>query len=176
MNTESKNLLINRAGKKRYTDLISIDNLIKYVTRTNGQSDEDLISWGGLGVTEFLGIPEIINQFHLVQKMHTRQGNFGRYIDHELFTLSSEEIFRVCEKNIDLDKVAREMAYDFYNRDNCQVVYGVHCPPNGHIHFHFAINTVNYTNGKKRRENKKQTSERNLYFQKILDNEINKNL
>lgn len=28
--------------------------------------------------------------------------------------------------------IARKMAYDFYDRDHCQVVYGVHKPDKGH--------------------------------------------
>ncbi len=115
-----------------------------------------------------------INLIYFVQKIHTRSGNFGRYIDHEIYSFSSEEEIFLNENNIDIDKVAREMAYDFYEEDKCQVVYAVHAPSNEdkHLHIHFAVNTVNYCTGKKRRENKRQTKEQEKRFQNIVDSQL----
>ena len=69
----------------------------------------------------------------------------------------------------DVDKIAREMAQDFYDKDRCQIVYGIHKPSekDAHLHIHFALNTVNFDNGNKRRENRRQTKEREERFQEI---------
>ena len=168
--------LFNKDGNRKYTNPDASEKLIKYVTRTNGKPDDDLITWGGLGITEYKDIDSIINQFYIVQKMHTRRGSSGRYISHEVFSFEAETEILIHEKKLDIDKIARKMANDFYTIDNCQVIYGVHKPEyeDKHMHIHFAINSVNYRTGNKRRENKSQTNKRNFRFQKIIDNEIKK--
>lgn len=174
MNELSHGILVNRAGHSRYVNPEAPERVVKYVTRTNGMPADDLIAWGGIGVAEYLGVDMIVNQISDVQKLYKRKGNFGRYIDHEVYSFSSEEETAVREKNVDIDKVARKMAYDFYDNDDCQVVYGVHKTDGGekHLHIHFAVNTVNFVTGKKRRENKRQTKERQQRFQKMIDEEI----
>lgn len=174
MRDVSQGILVNCAGHNRYANPEAPEHVIKYITRTNGKPTEDLLAWGGIGVAEYMGVDEVVNQFYFAQKLHTRNGNFGRYIDHEVYSLSTKEEKLICENNVDIDKIARKMAYDFYDNDDCQVVYGVHKPDGGekHLHIHFAVNTVNFMTGKKRRENKRQTKERQLRFQKIIDEEI----
>ena len=78
-----------------------------------------------------LGIKTVINQFQEVQKLHTRKGPFGRYMNHEWYSFSETNHADLLKYNVDLDSLAREMARDFYERDNCQVVYGVHQPDDG---------------------------------------------
>lgn len=162
--------LFNKAGEGNYTKPNDLENVIKYIVRENGDSPDDLIALGGLGVTEFLGTDIIIKQFYDIQKIHTRKGNFGRYIDHEVFSIRPEIEQLIYDNNLDIDIISREMAYDFYEVDHCQVVYGVHRPPdkNKKLHIHFAINTVNYVTGDKRRENQRQTKERSSRFNKIV--------
>lgn len=168
--------LFNKAGEANYTKPNDLDNVIKYIVRENGDSPDDLIALGGLGVTEFLGTDTIIKQFHAVQKMHTRKGNFGRYIDHEVFSFLPETERLIYDNNLDVDTIARKMAYDFYEKDHCQVVYGIHRPPdkNKKLHIHFAVNTVSYVTCNKRRENKRQTKERNSRFNKIVADAVRK--
>lgn len=176
MNTFSQGILINKAGHGRYANSDALEKLIKYITRTNGKPKDDLIAWGGLGITEFKDMDSIIRQFYLAQKMHTRRGNFGRYADHEMYSFSCEEEESMYRNKADADKIARKMAYDFYVQDGCQVIYGVHTPvkANQHLHIHFAVNTVNYKTGNKRRENKQQLKEREQRFHKIVSDEIKK--
>lgn len=167
-------ILVNKAGKGRYTNQDAIDKLIKYLTRTNGQSDSDLVSWGVLGAPEFYGVDTIIDEFQLTQTYHKRKGNFGRYIDHEIFTFLPETEKVIYENNLDIDKIARDMAYDFLDNDHCQVVYSVHCNPKDDIplHIHFAINTVNFIDAHKRRESKADNRKRTQRFQKIVEDNI----
>lgn len=164
-----KDQLINKAGEGRYLNPDAPEKLLRYVTRTNGQSDADLIGWGGLGVSESLEIDGIIDQFKQVQASRTRKGNFGRYVDHEIYSFSPETETAINNWNIDMDKLARKMAKDFYDTDKCQVVYGIHksSEKDSHLHIHFALNTTNFDNGNKRRENKRQTKEREQRFRDI---------
>lgn len=69
------------------------------------------------------------------------------------------------------------MAQDFYATDKCQVVYGIHKPSgkDTHLHIHFALNTVNFDTGNKRRENRRQTKKREERFREITNDVIKKN-
>lgn len=175
MKTLPQGMLINKAGKGRYLNPDAPEKLIKYVTRMDGKQKDDLVAWGGLGVTEYQDIDTIVSQFYLAQKMHTRSGNFGRYADHEVYSFSHEEESAIDKNKLDVDKIARKMAYDFYRQDNCQVIYGVHAPgkKDKHTHIHFVVNTVNFQTGNKRRESMKQTKKREQRFWKIVFDEIN---
>ncbi len=172
--TSQQNMLLYKSGNKRYLNPDAPKKLIKYVNRTNKKSDKDLISWGGFGISESLGTSIVIKQFYEVQKLHTRKGEFGRYVDHEIFSFSDSTQTTLTDLNVDLDRLARDMARDFYETDHCQVVYGIHEPDedDNHIHIHFAINTVNFLNGNKRRENMHQTKEREKRFCDMTDRAI----
>lgn len=176
MITKKHGTLHNNAGKENYINPISIDNVIEYITRTNGDPDEDLVTWGAVGAPEFLGVDTIIDEFHLTQKCYKRNGTFGRYLDHEWFSFTSETEKIICENNLDIDRIARDMACEIYDHDHCQVVYGVHyLPKRKHLHVHFAINTVNFKDGNKRRESMGDTSERNLRFNEIVEKHLEMN-
>lgn len=125
---------------------------------------------------ECFGINNMINQFLAVCQLHTHKGNFGRYIDHEIFSLSPEAEQFVLNNKLDVDAIAREMAYDFYEKDHCQVIYAVHyaSKETSVMHIHFAINTVNFVTGNKRRENIWQTKEREARFNKIMTDAVNR--
>lgn len=174
MVSKSFGTLINKDGHGHYTNPNDTKNVIRYVTRTNGRSADDLIAWGGLGVLEHSGVESVIDQFYLIQKLHTRRGNFGKYVSHEIFSFSDVGERLISENNLDIDTIARKMAYDIFEQDHCQVIYGVHAPNNNekHLHVHFAINAVNFHTGNKRRENKTQTRERDKRFNNIISDEI----
>lgn len=71
----------------KYTNSDASEKLIRYVTRTNGQPDDDLLAWGGLSVLEYGGIARSIKQFYIAEAAHTRNGDFGKYMNHEIFFL-----------------------------------------------------------------------------------------
>lgn len=176
MNNNSFGKLINKDGNNKYTNSDAPEKLIRYVTRTDGKSDDDLLAWGGLGVLEYGGIELPINQFYHAQEAHTRKGDFGKYMNHEIFSFSHEGEQVILQNNLDIDEIARRMARDIFEQDHCQVIYGVHAPNNAekHLHIHFAINAVNYRTGNKRRENKSQTRERDMRFNQIIFDELSK--
>lgn len=174
MDINSFGKLINNDGHRHYTNPDDTNNLIRYVTRTNKNPADDLIAWGGLGISEYNSMECVIDQFYLIQRLHTRRGNFGKYMSHEIFSFSDEGEDFISENNLDIDAIARKMAYDIFEQDHCQVIYGVHAPNNNekHLHVHFAINAVNFHTGNKRRENKTQTHERDKRFNNIISDEI----
>lgn len=165
--------LFNKAGNGRYMNSDAPEKLIRYITRT-GMRKDDLIAWGGTGIAEFMDMDFITGQFALVRNLHSRSGNFGRYVDHEVYSFSVEEQEIIYEQKADVDRMARKMAYDFYERDHCQAVYAVHAPSKEkqHMHIHFAVNTVSFKTGNKRRENRIQTKEREKRFREIVCSEI----
>lgn len=170
MNSNKHEILVNNAAAGNYIKQSDVEGVIRYVVRQNKSPKEDLVCWGGLGITEFSNVETIIQQFKAVHKLHCRNGSFGRYIDHEEYSFFHETEQALYAANADLDDLARQMAYDFYNNDHCQVIYAVHRPKeeSKHLHFHFAINTVNYLNGNKRRENFKDNKARSERFNKMV--------
>ncbi len=165
--------LLNKAGKGNYQTQDSIKNVIRYIARENGMSKDDLICRGAMGATDFTSIDMTIRQFRCVQLLHERKGNFGRYIDHEIYSFSEEAQEAIYENDIPVEKIARSMAQDFYD-DGFQVYYGVHRPDETekHLHVHFAVNTVNFKAGKKRHENKTATKKRQERLDRIVMAEI----
>ena len=176
MEKSPERILINKAGRNRYNKASDINRVIKYELRKNKNPKKDLIAYGGVGVMECFGINNMINQFLAVCQLHTRKGNFGRYIDHEIFSLSPEAEQFVLNNKLDVDAIAREMAYDIYEKDHCQVIYAIHyaSKETAIMHIHFAINTVNFVTGNKRHENKWQTKERESRFNKIMNDAVNR--
>ena len=112
-------ILISMAGKGRYRNPDAPEKLIRYITRTNGKPDDDLIAWGGLGVTEDAGADAVAGQFGTVQGTYGRGGSFGRYMDHEVFSLSEEAERALADCHADPDGIARRMARDIYENDHC---------------------------------------------------------
>lgn len=169
MDTPSFGKLINNAGKGNYKTPESVENVIRYITRTRKHSAPAPIAWGGFGILKYTSMDSIIRQFELVQQLNERNNSESRFIDHEYFSFTKEGEDLLVKNNVDLDELAQELAFDFYNIDQCQVIYGVHPPDtsDNHLHIHFGINTYDLT-GHKRRENTSQNTNRNARFQNII--------
>ena len=172
--TQTAGILFNKSGEGNYLNQESINNVIKYIARENGKPKDDLICCGAMGATDFTDIHTTIQQFECVQLLHKRKGNFGRYIDHEIYSFSEEEENMILQNDIPVGEIAQKMALDFYN-DGFQVYYGVHKQDNSdkHLHVHFAINTVNFRTGKKRHENIGDTKRRQDRLRQIVLAEVN---
>lgn len=168
-----KGQLINKAGKGRYCGQESIESLIRYIARKNDNPKDDLICCGAFGATDFTDIDVTIRQFECVQKLHKRNGNFGRYIDHEIYSFSAEEEQAIRQHGIPVENLARKMASDIY-KDGFQVYYSVHEREHGtnRLHIHFAVNTVSFQTGKKRHENIQETEKREKRMNQIAADEI----
>lgn len=167
-----KGHLINRAGKKRYSRRQDSENVIRYILRRrkNEERADELVAWGAFGIPEQGDMGAIMESYDLVQRAYSRKGKFGRRIDHEIYELSQDEVRSMERYGISKDKAAREMARNIYE-EGYQVVYAVHTKgdDSNRLHIHFAVNTVNYSTGRKRQENKKKTAERERAFQDIVE-------
>ncbi len=170
MNDNYFGTFLNFAKRGNYKTPDSVENVIRYITRTSWNPKPGLICWDGIGILKDVGIASVIRQFELAQEMNERTNPNARYIDHEIFSFHPNGVELLVKGNVDLDSLAWELASDFYNMDDCQVVYAVHAPDEAvdKLHIHFAINTFDRRTGKKRRENTRQTSERKARFQKII--------
>ena len=164
-------ILINKTGKGRYDKKASVENLIRYIIRDQKGEEQKggLLSWGAYGAPEWGGAEAAQGAFHAVRLAYTRKGRFVRYIDHEIYQFSGEELDALGRDPQALDRVAREMAHDIY-RDGYQVVYAVHKKDGGSddIHVHLAVNTVSYRDARKRREYMGMTTKRQGRFQRIV--------
>jgi hypothetical protein len=169
-----KELLINNSGMNKYSKPKAVNKLLRYIARENDHSNkDDLICKGALGATDFTDIETTIKQFECVQLLHTRRGDFGRYIDHEIYSFSDDEEALIEKNHVSIEELARKIAFDFY-RDGYQVYYGVHKKDetDSHLHIHFAINTVNFKTGNKRHENKTETRKRQQRLAQIVTDAI----
>jgi hypothetical protein len=167
--TTQEGLLINKSRKKMYSHPNAVGNLIRYIAREDTQQINDLVCRGALGATDFTDIDTTIQQFECVQLLHTRNGDFGRYIEHEIYSFSATEETLLEKNNVSIENLARKMALDFY-QDGFQVYYGVHKKDksDSHLHIHFATNTVNFRTGKKRREYWTETQNRRHRLAQIV--------
>lgn len=167
--------LINKAGKGKYCNSQSLENLIRYVIRDREEEDRkgELIVWDVLGCPKMLGTESIIEGFRLIQGAYKRDGDFGRYVDHEIYEFSENELYEMKKSGADLKKIAMALAKNIYD-ENYQVVFGVHDKDkeSQNVHVHFVINSVNFTTAEKRHENMKNTKKRELEMQKIIEREI----
>lgn len=161
---------INLGGHGNYKTPDSVENVIRYITRTNARPKPGLICWDGIGILKDTGVASVIRQFELAQEMNKRTNPNARYIDHEIFSFSKKGTELLAKGNIDLDSLAWELSADFYHIDKCQVIYAIHAPDENvdNLHIHFAINTFDCCTGKKRRENISQNNEREARFQQII--------
>ena len=76
--------LINIKGAYKNKDAVS--NVIKYVTRTreNETRHNELISYGGAGVSNYTEPMQMIYMFDTIQKLHGINYRKGRRIFHEV--------------------------------------------------------------------------------------------
>lgn len=166
-------MLKNTAGKGKYMNEDAPEKVIAYILRQGKHASrrDDLLAWGTKGCFEWDDAAQIAEEFYLVQKeMYSRKGKFGRRLNHEIYALNLEECAAVKRKHVDVDDMARRMADQIF-KEGYQTVYAVHDEGNGRLAIHFAINTVNYRTGKKRREWKRETQEHNKQFDEIVRRE-----
>ena len=148
-----------------YVNDDAVENVIRYVTRTRAGEDRrnELIFFGGAGVAQE---PEqMITQFKYIQRAFRSGANLGRKITHETFSFHQQEI-----QELDLDKLmkfAYRCAFYYYSL-GYQVVYAMHYNENQDYHIHFAVNAVNYRNGKKWHSSMRDLAMREGLFNRYL--------
>lgn len=149
-----------------YTNNDAVSKLIHYITRTrwNEARAHELCSYGGMGVGCYLHPDQIIKQLLAVQQVYGISSRKGRRMYHEVFILNDEEWIN---KNINMEMFALECC-QIYFQNGHQVVCAIHYDDKGKLHIHFAINTINYINGKKFHTSMKDVKLRGEIFNEIL--------
>ena len=148
-----------------YVNDDAVENVIRYVTRTRPDEDRrnELIFFGGAGVSQEL--EQMIVQFKYIQRTFRSNANLGKKIVHETFSFHQEEI-----QELDMDKLmkfAYRCAFHYYSL-GYQVVYAMHYNENQDYHIHFAVNAVNYLNGKKWHSSMRDLAIRESIFNRYL--------
>ena len=164
-----KGHLVNMAGRGRYNQECHIENVIRYIWRERKEESRagELLVKGAWGAPQWMGVKGVVQSFAAVQQLYSRKGVFGRYIDHEVYEFGDGELARIRRKGADMGEIARRMAENIY-REGFQVAYAVHSKTGKeNVHVHFAVNTVNYRDQRKRRETKAETRRREEAFQRI---------
>lgn len=163
-------ILLNRAGKGRYDAAWDVRNEISYIWREgkNKDREKELEARGAWGAPQWMGAKGVVQSFEAVRALYKRKG-FVRYLDHEIYQFSGDELDGIREKGTDLGDVARRMAEDIY-QEGYQVAYAVHNKTDTeNVHVHFAVNTVNYRTWGKRHENMAETSRWQRVFRQIVE-------
>ena len=165
----AKLLNINKksnGGKTLYADEKSVENLCKYVVgEDGGHSSQEILGRGEFGVMKSETTQAMATQMLIVQNDYKINQRGGRRMAHMCNCISEEEFGKIgCNENI-LMNYFDDCARDFYEMGH-QVVYGVHL--NNHAeeegthafaHVHFAINSINFNDGKKFHMNRREVYE-----------------
>lgn len=157
--------IVRTARKGNFSNEDAADKLIRYITRTReGEKYRDnLVSYRAFGAASCADIGETIRQFECVQKAH-RVTNRRMY--HFVFSFSDFEQ-AVLNKNYALVcSIANMQAYYFFQR-GYQVVVAVHDDSERHLHIHFAVNAINFMNGRKCHYNSEARDQLNVVMNRI---------
>lgn len=160
-------LLTMRYGN--YTNTNAVSNVIQYVTRTGKRADraDELQGYGGCGIGIYDDSDDIIQQFLYVQNCYGIKNRGGRRMYHEVFCLDDEEFNGIgCSVTI-LNQIAMECAKIYFNLGH-QVVYAIHHDEQKKWHIHFAVNSINFLNGKKWHTSMRESTGRGQRFNEIL--------
>ena len=134
-----------------YKNKDAVESVIRYISRTryNDPRRNELIGVGGAGINGFASVEDIIQQFLDVQNIYGIKERQGRRVVHLIYSFSDQEFSDLMHQNFELiNLIARDIS-SFLFQKGFQVFYGIHYDPEKHAHIHFAINSINYLDGKK---------------------------
>ena len=152
-----------------YTNANAVSNVLKYILRVrkNETRKEELISFGGMGVTLYAGPDEIIQEFLYVQKLFRIDVRKGRRIYHEVMCLTNEEV-AALQSDI---RVIHQLAQDcccVYYQSGYQVVFAIHWDKDRRFHIHFVVNTICFYDGRKWHTSMEERAKREQCFNAVL--------
>ncbi len=145
-----KPLMIN-IKKFEYQNKDAAEGLIRYITRTRENEDRahELLSYGFTsGYVYQKPIANIIKEFEYVHNVYKSDGCLMcHYVIH-----ISDELFACMGKNLNLVNAYATECCNYLFHMGHQCCFAVHFTPKDRLHFHLAINRVNFTNGSKLRQ------------------------
>lgn len=155
--------------KKNYSNPDAVENLIRYVTRTreNESRGDDLITYGAVGTDYFHSSDVMIQQFEYVQNVYGIKSRLGRRMYHEVLNLKDWEAERLDSASEWLWRVGMECSEIYYMMGH-QAVFAVHWEPEKRCHIHFAVNSINFLDGRKWHSSLPEIKQREAIFNEIL--------
>lgn len=152
-----------------YSNENVVENVIRYITRTRKKEDRqhELYGYGGVGVTNCISPEIMIAQIKYIQKIHGIDVRGGRRMYHETFSLCDKEFESLHYDFSIVNLFAMECCQEYFLRGH-QAIYAVHFEPDKKLHIHFAVNTINFIDGKKWRSYMRDRSARDNKFNDIL--------
>ena len=150
---EHKNI---SASRSYYKNDDAIDNVIRYITRTreNELKLAELIAVGGAGFILNAPVEDIINLFRNVQDFYDIEHRKGRRLLHYTYNFKDEEFYLLGADYALVDAIAREFSAYLFSL-GFQSIYAIHFDYGKRVHIHFAINAINFLDGKKIHVNRK---------------------
>lgn len=155
--------------ERNYSNVDAVENLLRYITRTRKNEDrkDDLINYGAMGTDYFHSVDNMIQQFRYIQYIHGINTRRGRRMYHEILNLKDCEFERLAHSSEMLWQVGMECSQVYYQMGH-QTVFAVHWEPVKRCHIHFAVNTINFWNGRKWHTTLPEIKQREGMFNEIL--------
>lgn len=152
-----------------YSNLDAVKKLIRYITRTRESEDreKDLIAYGAAGAGYDFHPDIIIKQFLYVQNEYAINSRGGRRMYHEVFNLYDFEAADLNYDRMQLFCLGMECS-KIYFKMGFQAIFAVHWERGKHYHIHFAVNSINFTNGLKWHTSLEEIKQREDLFNQIL--------
>lgn len=174
-----------------FNNVDAVENLIHYVTRTreNEYRAGDLITCGATGAGYYQTVEDtihiasqsspsriscyqraeyMIQQFKYVQNTYRINSRKGRRMYHEVLNLLDIEAAWLNYDPFWFWKVGIECC-QIYFQLGFQAVFAVHYEESKHYHFHFAVNSISYVDGRKWHTSFLEKNERESIFNGILN-------
>ena len=151
-----------------FNNVDAVENLIHYVTRTRENEDRagDLITCGAAGAGYYQTAEDMIQQFKYVQNTYRINSRKGRRMYHEVLNLLDIEAAWLNYDPFWFWKVGIECC-QIYFQLGFQAVFAVHYEESKHYHFHFAVNSISYVDGRKWHTSFLEKNERESIFNGI---------
>jgi len=153
-----------------FNNVDAVENLIHYVTRTRENEDraDDLITCGAAGAGYYQTAEDMIQQFKYVQNTYRINSRKGRRMYHEVLNLLDNEAAWLNYDPFWFWKVGIEDC-QIYFQLGFQAVFAVHYEESKHYHFHFAVNSISFIDGRKWHTSFLEKNQRESIFNDILN-------
>ena len=158
-----------------YKSKESVQKVIRYITRSrvNENRANELLSYGGCGISFNYGIEAIIDQFIQTQRIYEIDNwKAPRRLYHETYSFTNDEMYVLGDWRF-LDEIGYEICRYYFNR-GYESLYAVHYDEEKYYHIHIVHNSMNYLTGRRYCEGWKELKEREIEFFQIVCNVVKK--
>lgn len=160
----------NLYKSNNYTNKEAVKNLIRYITRTRSNENRagDLVCYGAAGAGYYYSPEDIIQQFLYVQHGYKIESRKGKRMYHEVFNFLDYEVSLFRGDWLQLWIIGMRCCQVYY-QIGFQSVFALHYEPGKRFHYHFAVNSINFLDGRKWHTTFEEVRQRESIFNQILD-------